>query len=251
MKIYNAEPQTWKDLEFKVAEVFNDMNCKASVQKSIMTVRGDVNIDVFVEDTLNKPNLIYLCECKYWNSEVPKSVIHAFRTVVNDYGAHCGYIISKMGFQSGAREAAQNSNIFLLNWDEFLTTFEDKWLLTMINKLHSIGEPLRHYCNPLADFFSDVFEQLSLDEQQKFIETSVKYFPICAYSNKMFYLDIDTGALVKEEADALIAQTAEKLKLNDQVFSYKDFFSYMLNKCEKGIATLDGILKQPVRKNRF
>jgi hypothetical protein len=58
---------------------------------------------------------------------VPKTVVHAFRTDMDEIGAHVGFIISAKGFQSGALEAARNTNIELLSWDEFQERFFARW----------------------------------------------------------------------------------------------------------------------------
>src|SRR4051794_16957058 len=115
--IFTDEPKDWSGLQDRVAQVFNEIGCLVEVEKDIVTTRGSVNVDVYIQDTTKVPNLVYLCECKYWESHVPKSVVHSFRTVVADYGAHVAFLISKRGFQSGAFEAAANSNIMLLTWN--------------------------------------------------------------------------------------------------------------------------------------
>ena len=125
--IYKNEPTDWKDLQQKVCDVFRVCGCDATVEQTIQTVRGKVDVDVHVIDPSVSPNLTYLCECKFWNTPVPKSVVHGFRTVVSDYGAHVGFIISKEGFQSGAYEAAQNSNIKLVDWFEFQSIYVERW----------------------------------------------------------------------------------------------------------------------------
>ncbi|MDP2952194.1 MAG: hypothetical protein Q8O76_02615, partial [Chloroflexota bacterium] len=65
---------------------------KAEIDKEIETARGAVKIDVYAEDGRQKPSIIYLCECKHWRSGVTKTVVHAFRTVVSDYGVNWGLI---------------------------------------------------------------------------------------------------------------------------------------------------------------
>lgn len=122
-----------------------------AIEKEITTARGIVNVDVFVEDATKLPHLIYICECKYWESQIPKSVVHSFRTVVTDFGAHVGYLISKKGFQSGAYDAASNSNVMLLSWDEFQQLFLDAWYVGMLKKVHSKCVGLRQYIMPPFD----------------------------------------------------------------------------------------------------
>jgi hypothetical protein len=105
------DPESWQDLQALTAKAFMEMGCQPEVEKKVATVRGTAEIDVYVQDPTHTPPLILLCECKHWSKRIPKYVVHAFRTVAADLGANRGYVISKAGFQSGAIEAARNSNI--------------------------------------------------------------------------------------------------------------------------------------------
>ncbi len=133
--IFNSEPKNWQELQIYVSKIFTDCGCENQIEKDIETVRGKVNIDVYVVDTLNTPNSIYLCECKYWNNAIPKSVVHSFRSVVSDSGAHHGFLIAKKGFQSGAYEASSSTNLSILSWNEFQEMFYKRWLETMTENI--------------------------------------------------------------------------------------------------------------------
>lgn len=148
--IYSTEPENWNDLQNKVSLILDTCGLQSEVERTIETVRGDVEIDVYAEDLINSPNLIYLCECKYWKHAVPKTVVHSFRTVVSDYGAHLGFLISRNGFQSGAYEAAKNSNIHLVNWFEFQEYFIERWKEGRYEKLKSIFEELFEFYDYLS-----------------------------------------------------------------------------------------------------
>lgn len=148
--IYSTEPNDWMDLQNKVASILRVCGCEANVELTIETVRGKVDVDVHAIDLSISPQLTYLCECKYWSTAIPKSVVHGFRTVVSDYGAHIGFLISRNGFQSGAYEAAQNSNIQLVNWQEFQRMFIDRWKEGRYTALKEIFEDLFEY----YDYFS-------------------------------------------------------------------------------------------------
>lgn len=143
--IFSSEPRDWKDLQNKVCQIFNEMGYDASVEKVIATVRGEVEIDVYAADITKKPKMIYLCECKYWNAPIPQHVIHSFQTVVSNAGAHLGYIISKNGFQSGAYNAAKNSNIELLDWDQFQEMHFEAWCNSMHKRLRPLAEAFSYY----------------------------------------------------------------------------------------------------------
>lgn len=127
MTINETIPVDWRDLQNQVARILSECSMRVEIEKDITTSRDTVNVDVLALDNTRKPSTIYLCECKYWRSAVPKTVVHAFRTVVNDYGANGGFIISSNGFQQGAYTAAQYTNIQLLTWEEFEALFVDKW----------------------------------------------------------------------------------------------------------------------------
>jgi hypothetical protein len=58
---------------------------------------------------------------------IPKEVVHAFRTVIQECGAHRGYLISRVGFQSGALETAYLTNIQLVTFHEFQEIYFEKW----------------------------------------------------------------------------------------------------------------------------
>lgn len=134
MKYTGIIPESWKDLQDCVSKFFNEAGYVAMTPYNIETVRGKVEVDVYVE----APNEIakkIICECKYWNTPVPKEKVHAFRTVVYDSGATLGMLISKNGFQSGAIDAAKCSNVILLTWEEFINTLSDKWLTTQLKKI--------------------------------------------------------------------------------------------------------------------
>jgi hypothetical protein len=66
-------------------------------------------------------------ECKNWRVNIPKEVVHAFRTVVQEAGANRGYVISRVGFQHGAGEAAKSTNIELVTFAEFQSVYFPKW----------------------------------------------------------------------------------------------------------------------------
>jgi Restriction endonuclease len=135
--IYCSEPTDWKNLQYLVASIFREIGCETFTEKEINTLRGKVEVDVYAKDNQSTPESLYICECKFWSYPVPKNVVHAFRTVITDSGANHGYIISKKGFQSGAHDAALNSNITLRTWNEFQEEFLSIGNQASIDKLHS------------------------------------------------------------------------------------------------------------------
>lgn len=141
--ITRTMPRDWKDLQQQVAEILKECGLETYLERTISTVRGTVEIDVYAEDKDQKPVATYLCECKHWKSSVPKTIVHSFRTVVSDYGANFGFIISSKRFQSGAYEAARKSNVKLLTWIEFQELFVERWISTYMIPRISIPAAIR------------------------------------------------------------------------------------------------------------
>lgn len=150
MKINESPPTSWKDLQEQVARILRECGLKADVERELKTARGTVCVDVYAIDETQMPPPVCLCECKYWSTPVTKEKVHAFRTVVADFGASWGFLISRGGFQSGAYEAAEYSNIKLLTWEEFENAWMNRWIEKYLRPtLFVAHEPLSDYTEPL------------------------------------------------------------------------------------------------------
>jgi len=171
-------PIDWKDLQNQVSDVLSKSGLASETNKAVKTVRGSVNIDVYAEDNTTQPTTTYLCECKHWRENVTKTIVHAFRTVVLDYGANWGFIISSSGFQSGAYEAAEKSPIRLLTWDEFQELFVDRWIQNYLTSRLNIADPLIEYTEPINSRIFRKAGKLNVDKQNRFKELCEKYYKL-------------------------------------------------------------------------
>lgn len=125
--ITEETPDRWDRLEELVTAILSECGMEATRQVSLQLPRGAVDIDVLAEETVQGIHHRIICECKNWRTNVPREVVHAFRTVMQETGAHQGYIVSRVGFQIGAIEAARSTNIELLTFAEFQSAFFAKW----------------------------------------------------------------------------------------------------------------------------
>lgn len=171
--ITSIEPENWRELQNEVGKILNQCGFSVEIEKKIQTVRSKVEIDVYAEEYIKGRTNIILCECKYWNTRVPQSIILSFRTIMSDFGANIGYIISKSGFQSGAFKASENTNINLVTWYQFQDAFEEIWFneyLThqMVERL----DPLISYTEPI---FPSWFDKLTNADQDHYIALKKKY----------------------------------------------------------------------------
>jgi hypothetical protein len=242
--IFNDEPTNWKELQIKTSQLLSDIGYNCEIEKDIETVRGIVNVDVYAEKNNSQPNQVLITECKNWNNNVPKSVVHSFRTVVNDFGANFGIIVSKMGFQSGAIEAAKKSNILLFSWSEFQEYFKLEWIKSIIINVHMIGQPLWHFTDYMGDFYDKDFEKLEQQKQEEFIGLRRKYSEFAFYSHKIFYLNHFTQEI--EYLDRAIELRESKLPI--KINCYSDYFYFIKDYCIEGLHEIDKVFGKQIRK---
>jgi hypothetical protein len=105
--------------------------------------RGRKEVDVYIEDPRASVNQLMLVECRLWNAPVCQDAVHSMQTVMSGSGANTGFIVSKVGFQSGAYEAASSTNIHLLTWEELQHKFGRQWFMHRRDELKTIISELR------------------------------------------------------------------------------------------------------------
>ena len=88
MHIFSNRPSTWQDLQNFVGKLFSEIGYAVEVSKVISLVRGNKEIDVFVQDTKSEYGTTFLIECKHWSKPVNQETVHAFHTIMNDAGAN-------------------------------------------------------------------------------------------------------------------------------------------------------------------
>lgn len=101
----------WKQYQEEAAEFFRSLGLKASTDKRVQGVRTSHDIDVLVEIDVAGFAVTWFVECKHWKTAVTKLHVLALREIVADCGADRGIILCEQGFQSGAIEAANLTNV--------------------------------------------------------------------------------------------------------------------------------------------
>ena len=104
---------SWQAYQEAVGTAFRDLGCKAEVNKTVASARGPQKLDVYVTFEKFGYPCRWVIECKLWSSPIPKDVVHTLHAKVQNIGADRGLIFSESGFQSGAFDAARNTNILL------------------------------------------------------------------------------------------------------------------------------------------
>jgi hypothetical protein len=241
IRVYPAIGEIWKT---KLQSIFQKLDIE--VDKKIESVRGSVNVDVYAT-TGRIPSALVICECKYWSSPVPQSVIHSFRTVVNDVGANYGFVISKNGFQKGAYIAANNSNVILVNWLEFLDYFKEEWIKSMTLKVHLLNKDLQTYIGAgFPVFFNDEYRNLSPEQLEQFELLYWKYFNTSFYSMNHDYADLITKQFDVELFEQSIVEAQKDYDL--KIDSYQCFFDLITKEAHNGVQKFDSLFGRKLRK---
>lgn len=235
MKITNEIPTDWRNLQDLVCKYLNQAGYSAEVAKTIDTVRGKVEVDVFAtakNELLKK----FICECKFWETAVPKEKIHAFRTQVQDCGAMVGIFISTAGYQSGAIEAANYSNVLLKDWDGFIELIANQWIHRRVIRLKNAYIPLSVYSDFLG--LPNDFGKCP-GEMEGYRELHKKYASL--------YLVI--GGFVHGFVDG----SEDVFKVDDVEFrDYNSLFNYLETKAMEAKEDYDHLFSRcPIDPSRF
>jgi hypothetical protein len=252
--INSSLPKDWRDLQIQVEKIMKESGLIAESEKDIETVRGIVNIDVYAEDTSQRPKTIYLCECKFWQKAIPKSVVHSFRTVVNDFGANWGLIISSHGFQAGTFAAAANSNIRLLTWNEFQELFLERWFKNYMQKrLSEENEPLVDYTEPFNARVFRKANKLDKKSQRRFTKLREKYVDL-AFLALGLYLPLPS--ILKEDIPSLpLRKSIESDEVPNiknvpdillDAVSFRDLLKIFISEDRKALAEFDDVFGERV-----
>jgi|SRR5690554_3954472 len=153
--IFDTEPRNWKELQNFVGQMFRECGFETEVSKVVELVRGKKEIDVYAQDTKSEYEPIILVECKFWNRRINQETIHSFRTVISDFGANIGFIVSKNGFQKGSYEATEKTNVKLVTLKELETEYYSKWKQGMTAKYMSYADRLFPYWDYLGKMPND------------------------------------------------------------------------------------------------
>ncbi|MCF7843450.1 restriction endonuclease [Candidatus Gracilibacteria bacterium] len=226
--IFNTVPKDWKDLQNCVGQMFRECGFETEVSKVVDLVRGKKEIDVYAKDASSAYQPIFLVECKFWNKPVDQETIHSFRTVVSDFGANTGFIVSKNGFQKGALNAVVNTNIQLVSLDGLCDMYYSRWRHSMYKKYLPYADTLFPYWDDFGKKAADG-NPISYTVKQIVYDA---YQPICSLGP----LDQLKGGfsrvypMVIPEIDDNLEIIGEKIISND-----REYFNFCEQNKEKAI----------------
>ena len=114
--------KAWKKYQEDAASYFRLLGLDASTDVTMNGVRTSHDVDVLVKSHHVGFDITWIVECKRWKTPVSKLHVLALREIVADVGADRGILLSEAGFQSGAREAANLTNVQVTSISEMRDT---------------------------------------------------------------------------------------------------------------------------------
>lgn len=132
--------KAWKQYQEDVRDLFQSLGLKAETDVTVEGVRTAHDIDVFVSTEFKGFRIKWLVECKLWKTPITKLHVLALREIVTDIGADRGIILSESGFQRGAQEAANLTNVHLSSISEIGESAAEEFSLMKIHELYDKAE---------------------------------------------------------------------------------------------------------------
>jgi len=135
--------QPWAEYQSDAASLFRALGLDAETDVTVQGVRTRHQIDVLVKSHHVGFDIVWLVECKDWQTRVSKLHVLALREIVADVGADRGILLCEVGFQSGALEAAQLTNVHLSSLDDLRHTASAEISAMRLRELYDRVEACR------------------------------------------------------------------------------------------------------------
>jgi restriction system protein len=219
----------WKDYQEEAAEFFRSLGLDASTDVTIQGVRTKHDVDVVVKSHHYGFDITWIVECKHWKESVSKLHVLALREIVTDVGADRGILLCEAGFQSGAVEAANLTNVQVTSLSDLNVTAREQISAVRLRELYDRVERcnLRYWEIPkdkrieddlrpevqevgysgarIIDVCRDLLSRASLGRYPFRCETLASYF------TPILQQDFLSATQVVQTVDALVQELEAKL----------------------------------------
>jgi hypothetical protein len=123
----------WEKYQHDTADLLRELGFTAVVNDQLTEPNGTVHaVDVSARRTVGGIELLWVVECKLWNTPVPKEKVAALKAIVDGVGADRGLAMSQSGFQSGAIQIAKQKNISLSSLEDLRANAAEELLAARV-----------------------------------------------------------------------------------------------------------------------
>ncbi len=127
----------WSRYQEEAAEHFRRLGLAASTNVTLAGVRSTHAIDVVVRFERAGIDHLWVVECKDTARPVSKDKVLVLRAILDDVGAERGILLCENGFQSGAKEVAQRTNVVVTSLAELADASRDELFSADVAALES------------------------------------------------------------------------------------------------------------------
>src|SRR5580692_5811799 len=132
-----------KTIKKRLQSYFRSLGLSASTDATISGVRTNHDVDVLVKFAVAGFEATWIIECKHWKDAVTKLHVLALREIVSDTGADRGIILCEAGFQRGAVEAANLTNVQVTSLAALAVSSKDATYAARLQDLYDRTEDCR------------------------------------------------------------------------------------------------------------
>lgn len=204
--------KVWFDFQEEICNYFISLGFIAETNKIIEGVRTKHSIDVFVQTKFMGQGLKWIIEAKKWRSKINKLQVLGLRTIVDDIGADRGFIISDLGFQKGALEAAHKTNVTLLTFEDLkkitIDFVEEEILATYEERMKQIYRRYISHKKSIRRYYGLKLEHGEQHYSVAFVLTTLKDAIVHA-KLKSYPINLDT--ILVEQHGKQIAENFQQL----------------------------------------
>jgi Restriction endonuclease len=126
----------WREYQEEAADFFRSLGLTAEVGVSVAGARAKHAIDVWVTFDAYGVEWRWVVECKAWKTNIPKEKVEALKSICEDVGANAGFLLSEVGFQPGAEDAARTTNVTLTSIRDLRESAERHLQNLGLDRLH-------------------------------------------------------------------------------------------------------------------
>jgi hypothetical protein len=248
--ITHRTPRGWEELEDLVRSILNECGMNAQRGVTLQLPRGSVDVDVLADETVENVTHRIVCECKDWQTNIPREVVHAFRTVMQETGAHRGYVISRVGFQRGAVEAAASTNIELVTFAQFQEIYFEKWMRARMWAIENEAGDFNVYYEPLG---KPGYGRLENDEERtaynavwnRYLFAGLMLIPFSPYMNIMGELRVPDVPFDVSELDTQGIAVPDDIR---NAGGYRELLALLERYAREGLRELRAV--NPITRGR-
>jgi hypothetical protein len=146
--------RAWEKYQHDTPDLLRELGFATKVNDPLPGPNGVVHrVDVSARITVVGVPVLWIVECKLWNSRVPKEKVSALKDIVNDLAADRGLLMSEKWFQSGAVNLAAAKNITLSSLadlrsnaaEQLITSRVTRAELRLLRLIHRVTRDLRTF----------------------------------------------------------------------------------------------------------